>query len=128
VSFSLALLVALLGAVGSVLRWAAQQTIQGAVGHPFPAGTLFVNVLGSFVIGAVMALYGVRGELESHTRIALTAGLLGGFTTYSSFAWDTLALVEKRSYGLASLYVGTTVATCFAACWAGAQVVRMAVK
>ncbi len=122
-SFSLALGVALLGALGSLARWGAQQGIQRAVAAQFPAGTMFVNLVGSFLIGAVMATFAARGTLDSRTRIALTTGFLGGFTTYSAFAYDTLSLIEKRDLAAASIYVAATVVGCLAACWAGSALV-----
>src|SRR5205814_1065638 len=74
-------------------------------GARFPGGTLAVNVLGSAVIGFVMTLYAARGELDSRTRIALTAGLLGGFTTYSSFAYESLTLLEGGQGATFALYL-----------------------
>jgi CrcB protein len=57
--------------------------------------------------------------------VPLTAGLLGGFTTYSAFAYGSLALIERRELGLAALYVGATVVGCLLACWAGVAAGRL---
>jgi CrcB protein len=121
------LLVALLGAAGSVLRFAVSGAAQ-RVGGRFPLGTLSVNLLGSFAIGAVMAIYAARHELDARSRIAITAGLLGGFTTYSSFAYETVALAEARATGLAALNLALTTVVCLSACmlglWAGRALTR----
>lgn len=119
-TLGLALMVALLGAVGSLLRWVTGTAVARATGGTFPAGTLAVNLIGSALIGAAMIWFAP----DSKTRVALTAGLLGGFTTYSAFAWDTLALLERRSFATAALYLFGTVAGCLAACAGGAAITR----
>lgn len=119
-----ALVVGLLGAIGSVARWGMATAIQERSGARFPWGTLVVNLVGSIAIGAVMTLYAMRAELDSRTRIALTSGLLGGFTTYSSFAYETWGLVWSRDYIGAGLYVALTVGLCFAGCTAGVVFTR----
>lgn len=118
--------VTLWGAVGSLFRYLLANAVQGATGPRFPLGTLVVNVLGSAAIGAVMAIHAARGELDAPRRIAITAGLLGGFTTFSAFAYDTLALAERGRWLAAGANVLVTVAACLAACAAGAVVTRSA--
>lgn len=114
-----ALYIALAGALGSLARYGAGAGMQRLVGTRFPYGTLLVNVAGSFLIGLFMALFAARGQLDSRARLAITIGFLGGFTTYSSFALETISLIERRSTGLAALYVGGTLLTGAVACWAG---------
>jgi CrcB protein len=114
-----ALWVALLGALGSVGRWLLASAIQKQVGPTFPAGTFVVNVLGSVAIGAVMGFFIARGTESSVLRVALTAGFLGGFTTYSSFALETLLLIQRRSLVAAVLNVMGTLVVCLLACAAG---------
>src|SRR5687768_7558778 len=91
-----ALWVAVLCAVGSLARSGMATGVQKLAGPRFPLGTFAVNVIGSALIGAVMTIAARRGDLDSPARLALTAGLLGGFTTYSSFAYETWALIEER--------------------------------
>src|SRR5687768_9003934 len=94
-----ALLIAAMGALGSLARWGLSSIVQRSVGERFPLGTLAINVIGSALIGAVMTAFTLRGaEASSPTRLALTAGLLGGFTTYSSFAFETWELLERRLF------------------------------
>jgi fluoride exporter len=114
-----ALGVALLGALGSLCRWWLALAIQKQVGAAFPAGTLVVNVLGSVAIGAVMGFFIARGSESSGLRVALTAGFMGGFTTYSSFAFETLLLIERRSFAMAALNVGGTLVVCLGGCALG---------
>ena len=118
-TFRLGLLVALAGAVGSVLRWLLSNLLQRPVGPAFPVGTLAVNVAGSLAIGLAMAVFAARGSLDSPARIAITAGFLGGFTTFSAFAWETWALVEARMPGRAVAYVALTLVLGLGACVAG---------
>jgi fluoride exporter len=114
-----ALWVALLGGLGSLGRWLLTSAIQKQVGPAFPAGTFIVNMLGSVAIGAVMGFFITRGTESSVLRVALTAGFLGGFTTYSSFALETLLLIQRRSLVAAALNVAGTVVVCLVGCAAG---------
>lgn len=93
------LLVALGGAIGSVLRYAISLATVAQFGATFPWGTLAVNILGSGAIGVAAAL-GVQGEM----RLLLVTGLLGGFTTFSAFSLET-GLLFERSPWLAAAYV-----------------------
>jgi CrcB protein len=120
-----ALVVALLGALGSVARYMLSRWAQPAAVDAFPLGTLTVNVLGSTAVGLVMVVFTARHGLDSRTRIALTSGLLGGFTTYSSFAWETVALLERRAYGGAALNFVATSLLCLAGCAIGIAVGRV---
>ena len=106
-------LVALGGAIGSVARYGVGALAAQLLGSTFPWGTLLVNLSGSFLIAVVMhvALAGTAISLE--LRIFLTTGIMGGFTTYSSFNYETLALINQRAYGLAGLNVSATVVGCF---------------
>jgi CrcB protein len=108
-------LVALGGAIGSVARYGVGALAAQLLGPTFPWGTLFVNLSGSFLIALVMhvALTGTAVSLEM--RIFLTTGIMGGFTTYSSFNYETLALIDQRAYALASLNLAATVVGCLLA-------------
>lgn len=114
-----ALYIALAGALGSLARYGVGAGMQRAVGARFPWGTLLINVAGSFLIGLFMAVFAARGQLDSRARLAITIGFLGGFTTYSSFALETVSLIERRQTAAAALYVGVTLVTGALACWAG---------
>jgi CrcB protein len=116
--------VALLGALGSLSRWLLVTAVQKCAGQAFPAGTLVVNVLGSMAIGVVMGFFITRGTEGSIVRLTLTAGFLGGFTTYSAFAFETLMLIERRAFVSAALNVVATLVICLAGCAAGMLVGR----
>jgi CrcB protein len=101
-----ALLVALGGALGSLARWLVSSLAARLwPTSPFPWGTLAVNLVGSAVIGAVLTLAFERGSLPVPARLFLVTGLLGGFTTFSAFAWETLQLARSGAPALAVAYV-----------------------
>lgn len=103
------------GAIGSVARYHLAGWVQARLGAQFPFGTLAVNVLGSFLLALLMFL-GLRTEAISPTaRIALSAGVMGGFTTYSTFNYETLSIAQDGAWALSALNVVATVAGCLCA-------------
>ena len=110
------LLIAAGGALGTIARHVLDGWIQRCVpGSSFPLGILAVNALGSFGIGAAMACLSARGALDSTLRVVLTAGVLGGFTTYSSFNYQALELLRARDWPTGGLYVACTLGGCLLA-------------
>ena len=103
------------GALGSVARFLLAGALQRHAPAGFALGTLAVNLLGSFAMGFVVAVALARGRFDSDLRVIVTAGVLGGFTTYSSFNQEALELLEARALGLFALHVGATVAGCLLA-------------
>ena len=103
------------GALGSMARYLVDGWVQRLVPGSFPAGILVVNVLGSFLLGLVMTLFEARGALDSTLRVALAAGVLGGFTTYSSFNYETLEYLRRGSDVLGWINVGVTMVACLIA-------------
>jgi len=124
------LLVAVGGALGSVLRyWAgglAQQAAGGAAGG-FPIGTLLVNVVGCLVIGALAQL-GERSPLAPEARALLMTGVLGGFTTFSAFANETVLAWRAGAMAVAAANVVLSVALCIAGVAIGRAAVGLFVK
>jgi len=103
------------GAIGSVARYHLEGWVQARLGPQFPFGTLAVNVLGSFLLALVMFV-GLRTEAIPPTvRIALSTGVMGGFTTYSTFNYETLQLAQDGAWALCALNIAATVAGCLAA-------------
>jgi fluoride exporter len=97
------------GAVGSMLRYHLGAIIHARLGDHFPYGTLVINVVGSFLLALLCAL-GLRGELMGPgLRLALGTGVLGGFTTYSTFNYDTLRLFQTGAPLLGALNLAATV-------------------
>jgi CrcB protein len=116
-------LICLGGAVGSGARYLTAVWAVSAFGTKFPAGTVIVNVVGSFLIAIVMQF------ATSHDlRLFLATGLLGGFTTYSAFNEETLMLVRSGATSTALLNVGVTLVACFVAGLAGFAVARAFVR
>jgi CrcB protein len=118
-------LVAVGGLIGSLARYWLAGVVQRAGDGPFPTGTLAVNVAGSFVIGVVMALSLERGLVDEELRLLLTTGFCGGFTTMSTFSYETMALLRDGEALLALGNVGASVCACFAAVWLGGLVGRL---
>jgi fluoride exporter len=109
------LLIVLGGALGTAARYGVQVWARQAMGTAFPWGTLAVNLVGSFLIGVIMFV-GLNSEAMSvTTRMALVTGVMGGFTTYSSFNYETLQLFQDRSVGLAFVNIGATLFGCWLA-------------
>jgi fluoride exporter len=117
------LLVSAGGALGSGARYLVSTWAARALGADFPRGTLLVNAAGSFVLALLFALPGSR--LSPDLRLFLGAGVLGGFTTYSSFNTETLALFEQGSAALAAANVALTVTGCLVAGVAGLALGRL---
>jgi CrcB protein len=107
------------GAVGTGARYLLAEWTVRAFGTGFAYGTLAVNVLGSFLIAVVMLLGTEGAALAPTLRMALTIGVLGGFTTFSTFSFETLCAFEKGAVGLGMVNVLANVTGCLLACWAG---------
>jgi CrcB protein len=115
------LFVAAGGAMGSVLRWLASSGVQKLLPHAsFPWGTLAVNVIGSFAIGAIMTMALERSSVSPDARLFLVTGVLGGFTTFSALSWDTLVLLRSGATGPALGYALGSLVLGVAAAFAGA--------
>jgi CrcB protein len=119
------ILVGLGGLIGSLARYWLAGVVQQLNGSEFPMGTLAVNVLGSFVIGLVFALSLERGLINANLRLLLTTGFCGGFTTMSTFSFETLALLRDGSTAAALGNIGATLIICLAAVWLGDFTARM---
>ncbi len=102
------------GALGSGARYLAWSALTTRLGAGFPWGTLAVNLGGSFLLSALMVI-GLAGEYVSRAWwLSLTTGLMGGFTTYSTFNYETLALFRDGRVGAAAAYVVLTLLLCLA--------------
>jgi fluoride exporter len=113
--------VALGGALGSAARYACSGIAARWLGLGFPYGTMFVNVSGSFMIGVLgtLALGGGRALASTDARAFLIVGLLGGFTTFSSFSLETLNLAHAGSLGAAAANIALSLVLCLIAVWLG---------
>ena len=102
------------GALGTLLRVACNAGAAQLLGHFLPWGTLIVNVAGSFAFGAIAGVFRARGTLPGGLEAILLVGLLGGFTTYSTFTYEVLRLVEEGTPLKAAGYLALTLASCAA--------------
>jgi CrcB protein len=121
-----AVLVGAGGFVGSVLRfWVSGAVYDLAATPRLPWGTLAVNVAGCFVIGLLGGLADSRGLLTASARLFLLIGLLGGFTTFSTFGYETLALLREQALARAFLNVGLQLTLGLTAAWVGLAASRL---
>jgi CrcB protein len=120
-------LIVFLGAgIGGALRHGVNIAATRVFGFGFPYGTLIVNVVGSFVMGLFAGFFAYRAGIPQHVRLFLTTGILGGFTTFSTFSLDAAVLIERHAFGLAAGYIVGSVAAGLAALFFGLAVFRSA--
>jgi CrcB protein len=105
-----ALIIFLGAGIGGTLRHFLNELVSRALGSEFPWGILAVNILGCFVRGLVVGWFAFRGEASQELRLFLTTGILGGFTTFSSFALDAVLLGERGQLVSAGIYILASVA------------------
>ena len=118
-------LIVFIGAgIGGALRHGVNVGAAKLFGFGFPFGTLIVNVVGSFAMGLLAGFFAYRAGIPQHVRLFLTTGILGGFTTFSSFSLDAALLVERHSFGLAFGYVVGSIAAGLSALFFGLAVFR----
>ena len=113
-------LIVFIGAgIGGALRHGVNVVSAKLFGYGFPAGTMIVNVVGSFLIGLLAGYFAFRPGIGQHMRLFLTTGLLGGFTTFSAFSLDTALLIERHQYAMAAGYAAGSVAASLIALFVG---------
>ncbi|MDQ1484323.1 MAG: fluoride exporter [Actinomycetota bacterium] len=111
---TLAIVVALVAGLGAVVRYVVDTAIQRRHRSRFPLGTMTINVVGSFVLGLVTGL-ALHHGLDSRTATIVGVGFCGGFTTFSTWAWETVALARARAMTWAAVNVVGSVVLCMAA-------------
>ena len=115
--------VAIGGALGSVARYGIGGIVSDRFGQTFPWGSLIVNVTGSFLIGLIGAVAAPEGRLNSQSRMFATQflmyGICGGYTTFSSFSWQTLQNLQDRQWLYAGGNILLSVVLCLVAVWLG---------
>jgi CrcB protein len=118
------LAVALGGALGSLLRYFVAGTVQSATWPGFPWGIFVVNVTGGFAMGIIVELSALKLSLTPEVRAFLTVGILGGYTTFSTFSLDSALLIERGNYSGAALYIAGSALLSILALFAGLWFVR----
>lgn len=117
------------GGLGSLARHLVNLMLTPDPGPRFfPFHTLSINVIGSVVIGVLAGMAGGVGKVPEPVRLLLVTGLLGGFTTYSGFSYETLMLLREQRIGAAMGYAVITVLGCLAAVWGGWTLGELASK
>ena len=116
--------VALGSAVGGVARFALATLVQQNTSANFPLGTLIVNVTGSFLLGLLFRYSLSTSAISHEVRALLTAGFCGGYTTFSTFSYDTIILLEEGRAARAGTYVGLSVVLSLIATWVGIMAAR----
>ena len=122
------LLVFLGAGLGGVARWGVGEAVHRWISRSFPWGTLAVNVTGCFAMGGLMYLFAERGVLGPNQRLFLMVGVLGGYTTFSSFGHEFDALLRERGGGPAFAYAAASVVLSLAAVAAGRALAALLVK
>lgn len=117
-------LIAFGGAIGAVLRFVASNAVHQMLGRGFLYGTLTVNVLGSFIMGLLYIALVERSGLSEQWRAVLIVGLLGAFTTFSTFSIETFLLIENKELTKAMLNIVLSVGLCLGGTWLGIMIGR----
>jgi fluoride exporter len=108
------------GALGALARFLLGSAIARFYSAIFPLGTFLINVTGSFLIGVLMTLFLNRPTIAPNWRLFLVTGVLGGYTTFSTFEWETLTSFRTGAEAVGLLYVGLSVVIGLAGAWIGA--------
>jgi CrcB protein len=116
--------IAMGGAIGAVLRYGASLSVYSIMGRGFPYGTLFVNVTGSLLMGLLGVLMLERFNIGPEWRAAVLVGVLGSFTTFSTFSIETLNLLEQGDVMRAVTNIVLSVLVCLVAVWFGVLIGR----
>lgn len=121
------LLIAAGGAIGAVMRFLTQVTVYEIAGRGFPYGTLTVNVLGSFLMGLLSIFLVEKFNLSAEWHLAILVGVLGSFTTFSTFSIETLVLFEQGDLFKAMSNILLSIILCIGSVWIGAYLAKQIV-
>jgi CrcB protein len=113
------------GFIGSVFRYLLTQWMHRIFETTFPIGTMVVNIVGSFIIGIIYALSEKGGILTPEWRMFLAVGICGGFTTFSSFAYENLNMLNLEQYLYSAIYIGTSLVFGLIAVYLGNLIVKI---
>ena len=114
------------GGIGASARYLLSTIISRATNSSFPYGTFVVNIVGCLLIGLFMSMFEERFLINPSLRIFLTIGILGGFTTFSSFSYETITLLHEAQFFYAGLNILISVVTCLGATYIGMTIGKLA--
>ncbi len=123
--FAVLAMVAIGGAIGSAARYLIAGWVQSAAWAGFPYGIFVVNISGGLVMGLLTELMALKWNVSLELRAFLTTGILGGYTTFSTFSLDSALLIQRGAYGGAAAYVAGSAILSILALFAGLWLVRM---
>jgi len=112
------------GGIGAMVRHGLNLVTVQALGNHFPYATFFINITGSLTMGLVAGYFAFKGDASQHWRLFITTGILGGYTTFSTFSLDAVLLYERGETSLAALYVVGSVVLAVAGLFAGLALMR----
>lgn len=115
------LLIGIGGGIGSMLRYGASLLVGQKT---FPLATLLINIIGSFIIGLVIAA-ALKQDINNNWKLFLATGICGGFTTFSAFSLENLQLLQNERYGLFVLYLALSIVGGLAAVWCGFKLIQL---
>jgi CrcB protein len=118
------LIVFLGGGVGAAIRHGVNIAVLRMLGPNFPYATVFINITGSIIMGMTAAYFAFKGDASQHWRLFFTTGVLGGYTTFSTFSLDAALLYERDQFMLAATYVLASVILSLIGLFAGLATVR----
>lgn len=118
-------MVALGGGIGSVTRYAVSLWAAARLGTSFPYGTLLANIVGCFIIGIFMTIVTEKFVANPYWRLLITTGFLGGFTTFSSYSYETIKLLEDTGFDAAFYNLAANLLIGLFFTWLGVRAVRM---
>jgi len=113
------LLIAVGGALGSILRYWVGSTISGRMGTRFPYGTAVINITACVIIGFTLTYFGKRADLNPAWRFLVLIGFIGAYSTFSTYEWETLSTLRSGAFLLAALYAVGSLVLGLAATWCG---------
>lgn len=125
IRFAPAVAVFLGGGIGAVLRWSLSLLVAARSSSNFPYSTLIVNILGAMLIGALVEMFALRLDATQTPRLFLVTGILGGFTTFSAFALESVLLLERGEYFNMLTYISASVLGTIAAVLLAMRAVRV---
>jgi fluoride exporter len=113
------LLIAVGGALGSILRYWVGSAISGRMGTKFPFGTLAINLTACVIIAFTLTYFGRLANLDPAWRFLIAVGFIGAYSTFSTFEWETLSIMRSGALFLAALYAAGSLILGLAAAWCG---------